>query len=194
VATGFGRTGAMFACEHDRVQPDILCLAKGITAGYLPLAATLCTDEIEDAFTGDLEAKRTLYHGHTYTGNALACTAAMASLDLFEQNDVIEHSRALSRQISDRLDVLRDHPNVLDIRQRGLMVGIELCRNRDTAEPFDFSRRTAYALCDRMRERGLIIRPLGDIVILMPPPAMSGKLLNEMLDVVVDTLRNWRFE
>jgi adenosylmethionine-8-amino-7-oxononanoate aminotransferase len=196
VATGFGRTGAMFACQHERVCPDILCLAKGITGGYLPLAATLATDEIEDAFTGELAQARTLYHGHTYTGNALGCAAAMASLDLFHQHDVVSHAAAMAQHLAQRLQPLRRHEHVLDVRQRGLMVGIELCQRRpqagQPAQPFDFARRTAAGLCLAMRPRGLIIRPLGDVLVLMPAPAMDQATLDRMLDIVLDTLSDWR--
>jgi adenosylmethionine-8-amino-7-oxononanoate aminotransferase len=186
----------MFACQHERVCPDILCLAKGITGGYLPLAATLATDEIEDAFTGELAQARTLYHGHTYTGNALGCAAALASLELFHQRDVVAHAAAMARHLAQRLEPLRQHEHVLDVRQRGLMVGIELCQRRpqagQPAEPFDFARRTAAGLCLAMRPKGLIIRPLGDVLVLMPAPAMDHATLDRMLDIVLDTLSDWR--
>ncbi len=193
VATGFGRTGRMFACEHEGVSPDILCLGKGITGGYLPLAATLTTDEVERAFCGEFEERRTLFHGHTYTGNALACAASLASLDLFEKNHLLEQVNRSAETIRERLDPLRGHPHVLDIRQRGLMVGIELCRDRDRAESFDFSRRTGAAVCAAMREKGLIIRPLGDVIVLMPIPAMTHEILEEMLGIVVEGIRGWDF-
>ena len=204
VATGFGRTGSMFAFEQelgDTFQgPDILCLAKGISAGYLPLAATICTDAIEDAFCGPPEARKTLYHGHTYTGNTLACATAIASLDLFDRPhgdsaDLITHTQASARLIADKLDALRGHQHILDIRQRGLMVGIELGKRHadGSVEPFDFSKRTGYAICDRLREQGLIIRPLGDVLVLMPAPAMPHDLLAQMLDLVVETLTHWVF-
>ena len=193
VATGFGRTGKMFACEHDRGTPDILCLAKGITGGYLPLAATLTTDAIEQAFTGELSDRRTLYHGHTYTGNPLACAAAIASLELFEKNNIINHAKQSAAIIADKLNALRDHPNVLDIRQRGLMVGIELCQDRQQALPFDFARRAGANICKKALSQGLIIRPLGDTLVLMPAPAMDPEVLNQMLDIVINTIKAWRF-
>lgn len=188
VATGFGRTGTMFACQQEGVEPDILCLAKGITGGYLPLAATLATDEIEQAFCGEPAQRRTLYHGHTYTGNALACAAALASLTLFEETRLLDHIRQSTQLIRLGLDPLRSCPNVLDIRQRGLMVGIELCRDRSRREPFDFSRRTGAAVCQAMRGKGLIVRPLGDVMVLMPIPAMDHDVLKRMLAIVVQTL------
>ena len=170
VATGFGRTGSVFACEHDGVTPDIMCLAKGLTGGYLPVAATMTTNEIYDAFCGELSDRRTLYHGHTFTGNPLGCAAALASLELFDDT-LLKHIESSSRLVAERLEVLRHHRHVLDVRQRGLMVGIELCLDRRSAQPFDFAARTGRVVCDRCREQGLIIRPLGDVVVLMPAPA-----------------------
>jgi adenosylmethionine-8-amino-7-oxononanoate transaminase len=191
VATGFGRTGAMFACELDNAQPDIMCLGKGISGGYLPLAATLCTDAIEESFCGELADRRTFYHGHTYTGNALACAAALASLDLFDSTQLLDHTKASADRIAQRLNVLRDPDrfgHVLDIRQRGLMVGIELCSDRNDRKPFDFSRGNAAALCLAMRDKGVILRPLGDVLVLMPIPAMSHQALDHLLDVVIESL------
>jgi len=190
VAVGFGRTGRMFACEHEEVHPDILCIAKGITGGYLPLAATLCTDEIEEAFCGEPDENKTFFHGHTYTGNPLACAAALASLDLFESTNLIEHIQANAKVIASRLDVLRDandFPHVIDIRQRGIMVGIELDPARCPAPPADLS--LGHAVCRLMRPKGLIIRPLGNTLVLMPIPAMSQTSLERMLDIVIETLR-----
>jgi len=207
VATGFGRTGTMFACEHEGVTPDILCLAKGISGGYLPLAATLTTDAIHDAFThaDPAEAhRRTLYHGHTYTGNPLACAAALASLDLFhtptpspeQRSDqgpddlpLLTHARHNAAHLRARLATLHDHPHVADVRQRGLMVGIELAQGTGTDyRPFDPARRVVAGLCDAMRAAGVIVRPLGDVLILMPAPAMPTATLDRLLDVVLDTL------
>jgi adenosylmethionine---8-amino-7-oxononanoate aminotransferase len=195
VATGFGRTGQMFACEHESVTPDIMCVAKGITGGYLPLAATLATDEIEQAFAGELHERRTLYHGHTYTGNALGCAAALASLRLFDEERLLEAIRWAAEEIHLYLGALRDaakFPHVIDVRQQGLMVGIELAKNRQSREPFDFSKRLGAAVCAAMRPKGLIIRPLGDVIVLMPIPAMGEESLHRMLDIVIETLAEWR--
>ncbi len=199
VATGFGRTGKMFACEHelgddDRGGADIMCIGKGLSGGYLPLAATLTTDDIEQSFCGESPENRTFFHGHTYTGNALACAAALASLDLFEQTNLLDHINRSAAVITDRLGALRDSRHVLDLRQRGIMVGIELCRDRQTAEPLDPSKRSGAAICAAMRRRGLIIRPLGDVVVLMPIPAMAHDVLVDMLDIVVDTIMDWQFD
>ena len=173
VATGFGRTGRMFACEHEGVQPDLMCVAKGITGGYLPLAATFATRPIFDAFLGEPAEGRTFFHGHTYTGNPLACAAAIASLDLFEKNELVPAVRQKSAGLSAMLEELRDLPHVGDVRQRGFMVGIELVKDRKTRQPFDPKLRVGAAVCNRVRRHGVILRPLGDVVVLMPPPAME---------------------
>jgi len=191
VAVGFGRTGTLFACEQDNVTPDIFCIAKGLTGGYLPLAATLATDTIEQAFTGELSERRTLYHGHTYTGNALACAAAIASLKLFDDKQVIAHAGQSAAIVREELAQLRDCRHVLDIRQRGLMVGIELCADRSTRSSFDFAARTGAELCRRMREQGAFVRPLGDVIVLMPAPAMDHVTLRQLLAITVQTILAW---
>jgi adenosylmethionine-8-amino-7-oxononanoate aminotransferase len=169
VATGFGRTGAMFACEHEAVKPDFLCLAKGITGGYLPLAATLSTDEIYDGFRGPAHVGRTFFHGHTYTGNPVACAAALASLQIFRDENVLERVPLLVEALGAALARLAGHAHVGDVRQRGLMAGVELVENRDTAAPFPHERRLGVAVCQAIRERGVILRNLGDVVVVMPP-------------------------
>ena len=192
VATGFGRTGALFACELEGVTPDILCLGKGITGGYLPLAATLATDTIEQAFTGELHEHRTLYHGHTYTGNPLAAAAALASLDLFDQNDLLNATQRKAEWVAEQLDALRDgdrFPFVADVRQRGLMIGIELVPpGQAGATGFDPSRRLGYDIADACRARGVIVRPLGNVVVLMPPLAIEENNLKQLVDTVVSEI------
>lgn len=185
VAVGFGRTGKMFACEHEGVRPDLMCVAKGITGGYLPLAATFATEAIFEAFLGDPWEGRTFYHGHTYTGNPLACAAALASLDLFEQNGVVEHVRTTAAgPLAAMLDELRDIPHVGDVRQLGYMVGIELVADKATKKPFDPKRRVGAEVCLAARKHGVIVRPLGDVVVLMPPPAMDADDLRTIVDAV----------
>jgi adenosylmethionine-8-amino-7-oxononanoate aminotransferase len=172
VAVGFGRTGRMFACEHEDVRPDLLCAAKGITGGYLPLAATFATETIFDAFIGDPWEGKTFFHGHTYTGNPLACAAALASLDLFERNAIVEKVSRETAAVSKLLAPLNDLQHVGEIRQRGFMIGIELVANKTTRQRFDSRLRIGALVCQRMRKHGVIIRPLGDVVVLMPAPAM----------------------
>ncbi len=173
VAVGFGRTGKMFACEHEGVSPDLLCAAKGISGGYLPLAATFATDRIFDAFLGQPAEGKTFFHGHTYTGNPLACAAALASLDLFEKNDLIRAVARKARELSKLLDELRPLRHVGDIRQCGFMVGVELVADKATREPFDPKRRLGAEICMKLRARGVMLRPLGDVIVLMPPLAME---------------------
>lgn len=189
VAVGFGRTGTLFACEQEDVQPDLMCVAKGLTGGYLPLAATLATDEIYDVFLGDPSEGKTFFHGHTYTGNPLGCAAALASLRLFDERHVLDNVRANARRIAARLEELSDDPCVGEIRQKGVMVGIELVRDRDTAEPFPAARRMGHQVTLAARKRGVILRPLGDVVVLMPAPAMPGELADRLCDVAIESIR-----
>jgi adenosylmethionine-8-amino-7-oxononanoate aminotransferase len=189
VAVGFGRTGTLFACEQEQVVPDLMCLAKGITGGYLPLAATLATDEIFNAFLAEPAAGKTFYHGHTYTGNPLGCAAALASLRLFESRNVLENVNRNAALLRDRLAEWADWPHVGEIRQKGIMVGIELVRDRDTQEPFSRSDRVGHRITLAARRRGVIIRPLGDVVVLMPAPAMPGPLVHELCDATAAAMR-----
>jgi adenosylmethionine-8-amino-7-oxononanoate aminotransferase len=184
VAVGFGRTGRMFACEHEGVSPDLMCVAKGITGGYLPLAATFATQRLFDAFLGEPWEGKTFFHGHTYTGNALACAAALASLDLFEKNDLLAEVRRKSDALVAMLAPLADLPHVGDIRQKGFMVGIELVADKTTKTPFDPKRRLGAEVCAKVRRHGVIIRPLGDVIVLMPPLAMPLEDLERIVDAV----------
>lgn len=177
VAVGFGRTGTMFACQQESVEPDLMCVAKGITGGYLPLAATFSTQKIFDAFLGSPSEGKTFFHGHTYTGNPLACAAAIASLDLFEKNDLVAQVRRKGTLLSGLLEELRLLPYVGDVRQKGLMVGVELVEDLKTRRPFDPKRRVGTEVCRRVRNHGVIIRPLGDTVVLMPPLAINEEEL-----------------
>lgn len=184
VATGFGRTGKMFACEHERVLPDLMCAAKGISGGYLPLAATFASQEIFDAFLGEPWEGKTFFHGHTYTGNPLACAAALASLSLFQRNDLAGEVSRKSMLLRDQLEPLRSLPHVGDIRQKGFMVGIELVADRKTREPFDPRRRVGAEVCTRIRSHGIILRPLGDVVVIMPPLAMGVEDLKRIVTAI----------
>ena len=184
VAVGFGRTGTMFACEQEGVHPDLLCLAKGLTGGYLPLAATLATDEIDNAFLGEPAEGRTFFHGHTYTGNPLACAAALASLELFEEHRVLDNVRSNAERLRTRLAALTDHPSVGEVRQQGIMVGIELVRDRAGNDPFNPALRMGHQVTLAARRRGVMIRPLGDVVVLMPAPAMPGERVDDLCEVV----------
>jgi adenosylmethionine-8-amino-7-oxononanoate aminotransferase len=189
VAVGFGRTGTLFACEQEDVRPDLMCVAKGLTGGYLPLAATLTTDEIYDAFLAEPSEGKTFFHGHTYTGNPLGCAAALASLRLFDERHVLDNVRSNAEQIAARLAVLRESPFVGDVRQKGVMVGIELVRDRRNAEPFPAARRMGHQVTLAARRRGVILRPLGDVVVLMPAPAMPAELVDRLCEVAIESIQ-----
>ncbi|MCK5260172.1 MAG: adenosylmethionine--8-amino-7-oxononanoate transaminase [Candidatus Omnitrophica bacterium] len=183
VATGFGRTGKMFACEHEGVSPDILCLAKGLTGGYLPLAATLTTQRIFDGFCFDYKDQKTFFHGHTYTGNPLCCKAALANLEVFKKEKVLAKLQPKIKFLASGLKGFYGLPHVGDVRQRGFMVGIELVKDRDTKEPYPWQEKTGVRVCREARKKGVILRPLGNVIVLMPPLSMSIKELEELLDV-----------
>lgn len=183
VATGFGRTGTMFACEQEDVEPDLLCVAKGITGGYLPLAATLATDQIDSAFLGPRSAGKAFFHGHSYTGNPLACAAAIASLELFESEEVLERLQDKIALLRELLGTKLRHLSwVGDVRQKGFMVGIELVSDRATATPFPPERFMGAKVCEAARAHGVIIRPLGDVVVLMPPLSITHSELEQLVD------------
>jgi adenosylmethionine-8-amino-7-oxononanoate aminotransferase len=190
VATGFGRTGKMFACEHENVSPDILCLGKGITAGYLPLAATLTTEEIFSAFLGEYKEFKTFFHGHTYTGNPLGCAVALASLELFKQRSIIQQMQSKIAYLKRRLkqDFI-SLAHVADVRQWGFMVGIELAENKNERRSYPREKRTGHRVILEARKRGVMIRPLGDVIILMPPLTIADEELTMLLDVTCDSIQ-----
>lgn len=173
VATGFGRTGTMFACEQEGVSPDMLVMGKGLTGGYLPLSAMIATDEVYNAFLGSPTSGRTMYHGHTYTGNQLCCAAALANLDLFEKSRTLDIVRERALDLSAELEAVADLPHVGEVRQRGLMVGIELVADRTDKRLFPVEARVAWNACLALRREGILVRPLEDVVVLMPPLAIS---------------------
>jgi adenosylmethionine-8-amino-7-oxononanoate aminotransferase len=181
VATGFGRTGTMFACEQERVAPDLLCLAKGLTGGYMPLAATLATEGIYRGFLGAYEDFRTFFHGHTYTGNPLACAAALASLEVFEEERTLVGLQPKIRLLGDLLADVEAMDEVAEVRRCGTMVGIELT-GHDPAERF------GHLVTLEARKRGVIVRPLGDVIVLMPPLAISKADLRRLVAVVAESI------
>jgi adenosylmethionine-8-amino-7-oxononanoate aminotransferase len=185
IATGFGRTGRMFACEHAGISPDLLCVAKGITGGYLPLAATLASEEIFSAFLAPYEEFKTFFHGHTYTGNPLACTAALASLTVFEHEQVLDKLAAKIALLTARLRTdFAPLTHVADIRQWGVMVGIELMRDPKRKVPYEAAEKIGIRVSKEARKCGVIIRPLGNVIVLMPPLSVSIEELTFLLDVV----------
>jgi adenosylmethionine-8-amino-7-oxononanoate aminotransferase len=181
VATGFGRTGTMFACEQEDVSPDLLCLAKGLTGGYLPLAATLATEQIYAGFLGAYEEWRTFFHGHTYTGNPLACAAALANLDAFEDEQTLERLQPKITLLGELLADVGALPEVTEIRARGFMVGIDLGEH-------DPALRLGHRVTLEARKRGAIIRPLGDVVVLMPPLSISEAELRSLVEITAASI------
>ena len=188
VATGFGRTGSMFACDNEGVSPDLLCLAKGITGGYLPLSATLATDEIYQAFLGEFQEFKAFFHGHTFTGNPLAAAVALASLEVFEKERVIESLAPKIETLEARLYEMASHPHVGDVRQRGFMVGIELVADKKNREPFPVARRTGHRVILEARKLGAILRPLGDVLILMPPLCITTEELESLCRIASEAI------
>jgi adenosylmethionine---8-amino-7-oxononanoate aminotransferase len=181
VATGFGRTGTMFACEQEGVAPDLLCLAKGLTGGYLPLAATLASERIHDGFLGTPAQARTFFHGHTYTGNPLACAAALASLDVFEKERTLERLQPKIALLRELLGHIEAMPEVVEIRGRGFMAGIDLGAH-------DPDLRMGHKVTLEARKRGAIIRPLGDVVVLMPPLSIAEAELRRLLEITAESI------
>ena len=188
VATGFGRTGRMFACEHEEVIPDIICLSKGITGGYMPLAATVATEEIYQAFLGAFKDLKTFFHGHSYTGNPLACAAALASIDLFSREETLKNMVPKVALLEDWLREMHLLPHVGDVRHKGLMAGVELVPDKKTKLPYDWEEKTGWKVAYHARDNGLIIRPLGNIIVIMPPLNVSIENLDRMLQILRDAI------
>lgn len=184
VATGFGRTGKMFACDHEGVLPDILCLSKGITGGYLPLAATIATEEVYDAFLGEFSDLKTLFHGHSYTGNPLGCAAALACLDIFEKEKTLAALVPKIELIEAFLKDCATLDHVGDARNKGLMAGIELVKDKLTKEPYPWEDKMGWRVCSYAREHGVFIRPLGNVLVIMPPLAIVLDNLERLLKVI----------
>ena len=189
VATGFGRTGRMFACEHAAITPDILCLAKGVSGGYLPLAATLTTEEIFAAFLGPYEDFRAFFHGHTYTGNPLGCAVGLASLAVFREARTLELLDAKVARLAERLAAdVAPLPHVGDIRQQGMMVGIELVAAPPGRVPYPPAARIGQRVVHAARARGVVIRPLGNVIVLMPPLAISAAEIDRLVAVTGEAI------
>ncbi len=189
VATGFGRTGTMFYCEQEGVTPDFMCLGKGLTGGYLPLAVTMTTDEVFEAFLGEFGEAKHFYHGHTYTGNNLACSVALANLEVFEEEETLEKLKAKIELLTERLKEFRDLEHVGDVRQLGFMAGIELVKDKKRGEPFPYGERAGFRVARRCWERGVFMRPLGDVMVLMMPLVISEEDMNRVIDVLFESIK-----
>ena len=215
VMTGFGRTGfvaadvrrlhskkqdkseppcvgrygnGLFACHHERVQPDFLCLAKGLTGGYLPMAATLTTQQIFDAFLGEYQEFKTFFHGHSFTANPLGAAAALASLEILQGEKSVRARQRLENNLRDGLQTLWSLPNVGDVRQVGLIAGIELVKNWKTREPFDLRQRAGVRVCEAMARRGVLTRPIGNVIVLMPPYCTTAAQLSKMVEALRESI------
>ena len=191
VAVGFGRTGKMFASEWEDVSPDLLCLGKGITGGYMPLAATMATEEIFSAFLGDFKELKTFFHGHTYTGNPLACAAALASLQVFVEEKTLDDSvfGPKAKKYSESMKRLEQLEHVGSIRYRGLMGGVEIVKDKATKDSYPFEERIGYQVILEARKKGVILRPLGDVIVLMPPLAVSLEELDLLFAVTEEAIK-----
>ncbi len=184
VATGFGRTGSMFYCEQEDVTPDLMCIGKGLTGGYLPLAATLTTEDVFDAFLGEFGEGKHFYHGHTYTGNNLACAAAIANLDIFESDKTLENLKPKIEYLKEGLKEFEKLEHVGDVRQLGFMAGIELVKDKSSGKLFPYGERTGFKVAYKCRERGVFLRPLGDVMVLMMPLVIPFEDMERVLEAL----------
>lgn len=186
VAVGFGRTGTLFACEQANISPDFICLSKGITGGYLPLAAVLTTDKVYQAFYDDYENLTAFLHSHSYTGNALGCSAALATLELFEQRDVMQDNRILARQMGDAVAELADHPHVSDVRQCGMIVAMEMAKDKSNKTPYPWQERRGLRVYEHALANEVLLRPLGNVVYFMPPYVINEDEIKLMAKVACE--------
>ena len=169
IAVGFGRTGTMFACEQANMTPDFLCLGKGLTGGYLPLSVCLTTDSVYQAFYAEYAARKAFLHSHSYTGNPLACAAALATLEIFRDDDVINRNRALAVHMAQTAMSLADHPHVAEVRQTGMILAIEMVKEKKARTQYPWQERRGLSVYRYALEHGALLRPLGDVIYFMPP-------------------------
>lgn len=179
----------MFACEEEKISPDFMCIAKGITGGYLPLAATLSTEEVFNGFLGKFDEFKTFFHGHTYTGNPLACAVAVESVDLFKKEKLIEKLQGKISVLRKGLERIRELSHVGEVRQKGFMVGIELVKSHKTKRPYPPGEKIGQKVIWEARKRGVVIRPLGDVIVLMPPLAIDKPTLEKLVGVTFESIR-----
>jgi adenosylmethionine-8-amino-7-oxononanoate aminotransferase len=189
VATGFGRTGKMFACNHEGVVPDIMAISKGISAGYLPLAATVTVDKVYSAFLGSYSELKTFFHGHTFTGNPLACAVALKSLELFQQDDLLATLQPKIERLKQSLENFKSMPHVGDVRQCGLAAGIELVEDKNTGAPYPWEEQVGIKVCLEARKRGVFSRPLGNTIVIFPPLVISHGELDLLLSVLRESIQ-----
>jgi adenosylmethionine-8-amino-7-oxononanoate aminotransferase len=183
IAVGFGRTGTLFACEQAAISPDFMCLSKGLTGGYLPLSAVMTTDLVYQAFYDDYQKLNAFLHSHSYTGNALACRAALATLGIFEQQNIIEKNKALAGIMAKAAARFTEHPHVAEVRQTGMILAIEMVKNRQTREPYPWQQRRGLKVYQYALSRGVLLRPLGNVIYFMPPYIITEEELWFLADV-----------
>lgn len=186
IAVGFGRTGTLFACEQADISPDFLCLSKGLTGGYLPLSVVLTHDRIYEGFYDDYRTLKAFLHSHSYTGNPLGCAAALATLDIFEEDDVIAANRSLARHLAEAAAPLADHPHVGDVRQHGMVVAIEMVRDKRTREPYPWQERRGLRVYQHALTREFLLRPLGNVVYFMPPYIITPEQIEAMAQIAAE--------
>ncbi len=190
IAVGFGRTGTLFACEQAAITPDIMCLSKGLTGGYLPLSVALTHEQIYQAFYAEYEKLTAFLHSHSYTGNPLACSAALATLDLFEREDVINNNRKLATLMADSVKELRDHPHVAEVRQTGMILAIEMIKDKTTREAYPWQERRGLKVYQHGLQQGVLLRPLGNVVYFMPPYVISEDEIRLMAKTAIDGIHH----
>jgi adenosylmethionine-8-amino-7-oxononanoate aminotransferase len=188
IAVGFGRTGTLFACEQAGIRPDFLCLSKGLTGGYLPLACVLTTEGVYAAFYDEYFKQRAFLHSHSYTGNPLACRAALATLDLFEQENTLDHNRLLARCLAEAAAPFEDHPRVAEVRRTGMILAIELVRDKATHEPYPWRERRGYRAYRHALSRGVLLRPLGNVLYWMPPYVIAPEDIRFLAEVTGEAI------
>ncbi|MCK5639150.1 MAG: adenosylmethionine--8-amino-7-oxononanoate transaminase [Gammaproteobacteria bacterium] len=184
IAVGFGRTGTLFACEQAGISPDFMCLSKGLTAGYMPLSVTLTTDDVYQAFYDDYENLTAFLHSHSYTGNTLACSVALATLDIFESDNVIKKNQVLIEEMANATAHLRDHPHVAEVRQTGMILAIEMVKDKKTREPFPWQERRGLKIYQHGLTQGALLRPLGNVSYLMPPYVITTEQIRHLVKVM----------
>jgi len=188
IAVGFGRSGTLFACEQASISPDFMCLSKGLTGGYLPLSTVMTTEKIYQAFYDDYNRMNAFLHSHSYTGNALACRAAIATLDIFEQDDVITNNKHLAHLMAESVKELEDHPHVGEIRQTGMILAIEMVKDKSTREAFPWQQRIGLDVYQRAINQGALLRPLGNVIYFMPPYVITDDQIKQMATVAIDCI------
>jgi adenosylmethionine-8-amino-7-oxononanoate aminotransferase len=183
IAVGFGRSGTLFACEQAAISPDFICLSKGLTGGYLPLSAVLTSDKVYRAFYDDYQNLTAFLHSHSYTGNALGCRAALATIGLFQQQDVLGNNRRLAAAMAKAVERFQDHPNVAEVRQTGMIVAIELVKNKQTREAYPWQQRRGLRVYQYALGCGVLLRPLGNVIYFMPPYVITEQEIALMIEV-----------